>query len=465
LFCSLHTLNLEGNLLGASGKASLGRAFLHQRIAGTPPLEVFHVNEWRIERTTRTLGLSVYIPDSVRDAYREEQQRQTKTSQNKNNGPPVSAIHKRVPCHNYTEMCHHRLLPADLVLIAGVLHVCHHVDSLQLSGQPVCGVGWLHNNLLRKPFTKKRASFQVGDKVTADYGSSGTWYNGTVTKCNVDGTYDVEYEDGDTEEGIPASKINANDLDESQASKAEHQSVFDWQGIEALMQVIEHDEHLTSLDLSSVELGGWNGIERPGAVYDVTGIQLLANALKASEKRQSLIDLHVSHNSIQPKGLGILATAMKHNYGLQRLHIDHNPLLTLRQGAAPVDGNTKSKRSRRGKKTILPALTSSLVNPTSDAAFLGDIVKWDTAGLDALMDLLVNIQIGQQNLRQIDMRHTGFDVLGAEIFDYANKMYIPTKLKDLVEICGQKHVALLYDDCADFQRSTLQSGAVLAMSK
>ena len=51
------------------------------------------------------------------------------------------------------------------------------------------------------------------------------------------------------------------------------------------------------------------------------------------------------------------------------------------------------------------------------------------------------------------MRHTGLDVLGAENFDYTNKMYFPTKLRMINEICGQKNVTLLYDEMADVTRT------------
>lgn len=89
---------------------------------------------------------------------------------------------------------------------------------------------------------------------------------------------------------------------------------------------------------------------------------------------------------------------------------------------------------------------------TADPRFFGDSVKWDTTGLDALLDHLTHMQMGMHTLRVLDLRHTGFDVLGAEVFDYANKMYIPTKLDDIIEMCRRKDVSVIYEQAADFER-------------
>ena len=80
-------------------------------------------------------------------------------------------------------------------------------------------------------------------------------------------------------------------------------------------------------------------------------------------------------------------------------------------------------------------------------------MKWNTLGLDALLHYLAHVQVGRHNLQVLDLRHTGFDALGAEVFDYVNKIYVPTKLDQIVELCGRKQVSVIYDGAADFQRT------------
>ena len=47
------------------------------------------------------------------------------------------------------------------------------------------------------------ARMTVGTRVEALYGGTGSeWFAGVVLRCNVDGSYDVRYDDGDEEEGI-----------------------------------------------------------------------------------------------------------------------------------------------------------------------------------------------------------------------------------------------------------------------
>ena len=47
-----------------------------------------------------------------------------------------------------------------------------------------------------------------GSRIEAFFqGGGDEWYPGVVLKVNIDGTYDVEYEDGDTELGVEAADI------------------------------------------------------------------------------------------------------------------------------------------------------------------------------------------------------------------------------------------------------------------
>jgi hypothetical protein len=54
-----------------------------------------------------------------------------------------------------------------------------------------------------------RAMFEPkeGDKVLVNYNDQGFWEPGVIKKVNADGTVDIEYDDGDTEEGVATNKV------------------------------------------------------------------------------------------------------------------------------------------------------------------------------------------------------------------------------------------------------------------
>jgi hypothetical protein len=49
--------------------------------------------------------------------------------------------------------------------------------------------------------------FAVGDRVEAQYGKKNKWYKGFVREDNEDGTYKIEFDDGDTSRAKPEAKI------------------------------------------------------------------------------------------------------------------------------------------------------------------------------------------------------------------------------------------------------------------
>ena len=51
--------------------------------------------------------------------------------------------------------------------------------------------------------------FSVGSKVEADYKSSGFFYPGTIKSICGDGSFDIEYDDGDQEPGVPGDRVHA----------------------------------------------------------------------------------------------------------------------------------------------------------------------------------------------------------------------------------------------------------------
>ena len=51
------------------------------------------------------------------------------------------------------------------------------------------------------------SSLKRGSKVEANYGGRGKWYAGKIERTNSNGTYDVTYDDGDKERGVPKDRI------------------------------------------------------------------------------------------------------------------------------------------------------------------------------------------------------------------------------------------------------------------
>ena len=56
-----------------------------------------------------------------------------------------------------------------------------------------------------------QAAFSVLQKVEANYGGEGKWYPGSIAKVNSNGTYNIGYDDGDSEENVPADRVRARD--------------------------------------------------------------------------------------------------------------------------------------------------------------------------------------------------------------------------------------------------------------
>ena len=49
--------------------------------------------------------------------------------------------------------------------------------------------------------------WQAGDKIEGNFNAEGVWYAGTVTRVNSDGTYNIDYADGDKEEEVRVDKL------------------------------------------------------------------------------------------------------------------------------------------------------------------------------------------------------------------------------------------------------------------
>lgn len=63
------------------------------------------------------------------------------------------------------------------------------------------------------------AIFKVGDKVEGNYRASGSWYSATVKAVHPDGTYTIEYDDGDMERNVQEINLAALSSGRKSASK------------------------------------------------------------------------------------------------------------------------------------------------------------------------------------------------------------------------------------------------------
>eukprot|EP00935_MAST-01C_sp_MAST-1C-sp1_P002701 g2701.t1 len=59
--------------------------------------------------------------------------------------------------------------------------------------------------------TSAARRWRVGELVQANYFESGRWFPGKISKANSDGTYDIDYDDGDKEGQVRPSALKAAD--------------------------------------------------------------------------------------------------------------------------------------------------------------------------------------------------------------------------------------------------------------
>ena len=50
--------------------------------------------------------------------------------------------------------------------------------------------------------SREQVLFVKGERVKGNFKGGGEWFLGTIDKTRADGTYDINYDDGDTEEGV-----------------------------------------------------------------------------------------------------------------------------------------------------------------------------------------------------------------------------------------------------------------------
>ena len=57
----------------------------------------------------------------------------------------------------------------------------------------------------------RNSKLSSGEKVSVNYGGKGKYYPGKISRKNSNGTYDIEYDDGDRERGVKRSNIKVSD--------------------------------------------------------------------------------------------------------------------------------------------------------------------------------------------------------------------------------------------------------------
>jgi hypothetical protein len=57
----------------------------------------------------------------------------------------------------------------------------------------------------------RNQKFREGDRIEARYGGKERWFRGEITFARSDGTYDIRYDDGDSEKRVRSSLIRMQD--------------------------------------------------------------------------------------------------------------------------------------------------------------------------------------------------------------------------------------------------------------
>jgi hypothetical protein len=72
----------------------------------------------------------------------------------------------------------------------------------------------LIRNILKKEVldSELNISLKVGDKCEANYHNEGTWFSGSISLVRENGTYDIKYDDGDSETGVRGNCIRLKEI-------------------------------------------------------------------------------------------------------------------------------------------------------------------------------------------------------------------------------------------------------------
>eukprot|EP00968_Pinguiococcus_pyrenoidosus_P006899 scaffold456_cov252-Pinguiococcus_pyrenoidosus.AAC.1 len=78
----------------------------------------------------------------------------------------------------------------------------------------------LHQNAGKSRRSEEAGDFGEGDKIEARYRGGSRWFRGKITRANEDGTYDIRYEDGDSERAVKARMIRLAEQDKRREREA-----------------------------------------------------------------------------------------------------------------------------------------------------------------------------------------------------------------------------------------------------
>ena len=89
-------------------------------------------------------------------------------------------------------------------------------------------------------FVTSQSSFDEGDVIEARYKNGNKWFKGKISRVHSDGTYDVEYDDGDREKYIPSANIRL-----ASNSMKEKDEKFKNKMREFFQNIVSRGEHKT----------------------------------------------------------------------------------------------------------------------------------------------------------------------------------------------------------------------------
>ena len=97
-----------------------------------------------------------------------------------------------------TETC----VPAEHIRLRPVDTPTHHASQVSHGRDSL-----RHPPFGGDPLLRQLGGFSVGAVIFGNFDGAGDWYQGTVSNVNDDGTYEILYDDGDTESNVPASHL------------------------------------------------------------------------------------------------------------------------------------------------------------------------------------------------------------------------------------------------------------------
>jgi hypothetical protein len=100
---------------------------------------------------------------------------------------------------------------------------------------------------------KSVTTFEEGCKVEANYRGKGKWYAGKIRREHADGTFDIAYDDGESESRVSVDNIRIVGADDQSAL-----SLTDKDPVDVCRTLLEHGADPNIADNVSMLLTWWN---------------------------------------------------------------------------------------------------------------------------------------------------------------------------------------------------------------